>query len=55
MVKFYEVPYEGEESSFYLVVGAKVLLFFQGELSRTLMTIDECDELVSLNLATAFE
>lgn len=55
MPKFYEVPYEGEESSFYLVVGAKVLLFFQGELSRTLVTIEDCNDLVSLNLAIAFE
>lgn len=46
MTKFYEVPYEGEESSFYIVFGNTVGLFFNGELSRTLMTLADCEQLV---------
>lgn len=53
MTKFYEVAYEGEESSFYVVFGTSVGLFFQGQMHRTLMTLKDCEELVRCGHAVA--
>ncbi len=55
MTKFYEVPFDGEESSVYVVVGSGVALLWNGKLKRTLMTLHDCNELVRLKLATAHE
>ena len=54
MTKFYEVAYEGEESSFYVVFGSTVGLFFQGAMSRTLMTLADCENLVLCGQAVAY-
>lgn len=54
MTKFYEVAYEGEESSFYVVFGSTVGLYFQGAMSRTLMTLKDCEELVRCGHAVAY-
>lgn len=54
MAKFYEVSYEGEESSFYVVFGNSVGLFFKGVMSRTLMTLADCETLVLSGHAVAY-
>lgn len=54
MTKFYEVAYEGEESSFYVVFGSTVGLYFQGALSQTLMTLADCEKLVGCGHAVAY-
>lgn len=54
MVKFYEVPFEGEESSFYVVFGKTVGLFFQGGLHRTCMTLAECEQLTASGRMVAY-
>lgn len=55
MAKFYEVAYEGEESSFYVVYGATVGLFFQGRMHRTLMTVADCETLVHSGYAKRYD
>lgn len=54
MVKFYEVAYENEESSFYVVFGSTVGLFFRGALHRTLITLEDCEKLVRSGHAVAY-
>lgn len=53
MAKFYEVHFDGEDSSVYVVVGNSVALLWEGELVRTLMTVKDCAALVSTGRATA--
>ncbi|WP_158249181.1 hypothetical protein [Pseudomonas sp. MPR-ANC1] len=53
MAKFYEVHFAGEESSVYVVAGSSVALLWEGKLVRTLMTIKDCEALVSTGRATA--
>lgn len=54
MTKFYEMPFDGEESSFYVVFGNTVGLFFLGQLSRTLVTLAECQELARTGRMVAY-
>lgn len=53
MTKFYEVHFEDEEPSLYVVLGSSVALLREGELVRTLMTVKDCNALVSTGRATA--
>ena len=54
MTKFYEVAWEGEESSFYVVFGSTVGLYFKGKMNRTLVTLKDCEELVRCGHAVAY-
>lgn len=54
MTKFYEVHFDGEDSSVYVVVGRGVALLDGGKLHRTLMTLADCEECVRLKLAAAY-
>lgn len=54
MIKFYEVPYEGVESSFYVVFGSTLGLFLKGKMYRTIMTLDDCEKLVLSGHAIAY-
>lgn len=54
MTKFYEVPFDGKESSFYIVFGNSVGLFFDGQMHTTLVTLADCEKLVSSGYAIAY-
>lgn len=44
MIKFFEIPFEGEDPSIYIVTGNTVALLWGGALVPTLMTLGNLEE-----------